>query len=93
MFCGIILVLGHGISIAQAIGDIPQQIAEHSRRAEEFLREKKPDLAIPELQAVVALDPNDQDTRANLGVLLFFQGDFAQAVPQLRAAFQLKPDL
>ena len=90
---GVILVLSCGLSAAQAAADMPQQIAEHSRRAQEFLREKKPDLAIPELQAIVALDPNDQDTRANLGVLLFFHGDFVQAVPQLRVAFQLKPDL
>jgi cytochrome c-type biogenesis protein CcmH/NrfG len=90
---GVILVLCCGLSVAQAAADKPQQIAEHSRRAQEFLREKKPDLAIPELQAIVALDPNDRDTRANLGVLLFFQGGYAQAVPQLRAAFQLKPDL
>jgi len=93
IFYGVILVLSCGLSVAQAAADKPQQIAEHSRRAQEFLREKKPDLAIPELQAIVALDPNDRDTRANLGVLLFFQGDFVQAAPQLRVAFQLRPDL
>ena len=30
---------------------------------------------------------------ANLGVLLFFQGNYAEAIPQMRAALQLQPDL
>jgi tetratricopeptide (TPR) repeat protein len=33
------------------------------------------------------------DARGNLGVLLYFRGDYAGAVPQLRAAVKLKPDL
>src|SRR4030095_173451 len=50
-------------------------------------------LAAGELQAVVALDPKNADARNNLGVLLFFSGDCAQAVPQLRAAVTLLPAL
>ncbi|HEX4036519.1 MAG TPA: tetratricopeptide repeat protein [Acidobacteriaceae bacterium] len=69
------------------------QIETHSRRAHEYLAQQRPDLAIPELRTVVALDPNDLDARVNLGVLLFFRGDYAGAVPQLRAAVAIKPDL
>ena len=33
------------------------------------------------------------DARGNLGVLLFFRGDYAGAIPELRVAVKLKPDL
>jgi tetratricopeptide (TPR) repeat protein len=69
------------------------QIEQHERLAQQYLAERKPDLAIPELEQVVALDPNNVDARANLGVLLFFHGDYAQAIAQLREAVRLKPDL
>lgn len=70
-----------------------QQIASHAQKAAEYLREKRPDLAAPEFQAIVALDPQNVDARANLGVLLFFQGKYADAIPQLREALKLNPDL
>ncbi|HZC44788.1 MAG TPA: tetratricopeptide repeat protein [Acidobacteriaceae bacterium] len=69
------------------------QVKQHSQLAQQYLSEHQPDLAIPELKAVVALDPKNLDARANLGVLLFFRGEYADAVPQLRAALKIKPDL
>ena len=33
------------------------------------------------------------DAQANLGVLLFFQGDYGKAVPHLRAALDMQPNL
>jgi Flp pilus assembly protein TadD len=33
------------------------------------------------------------DARGNLGVMLSFQGSYANAIPQLRAALKLKPTL
>lgn len=69
------------------------QLNEHIRLAQQYLKERRPDLAIPELQAVVALDPKDVDARGNLGVLLFFRGDYAGAAPQLRAAVKMQPGL
>jgi len=70
-----------------------QQIESHGHQAQEFLKEKRPDLAIPEFRAIVALDPNNADARGNLGVLLFFQLAYADAIPQLRAALSLRPAL
>lgn len=70
-----------------------EQSAAHDRAARRYLAEKRPDLAIPELQKVVALDPANIEARGNLGVLLFFRGDYAGAAPQLRAAVQARPDL
>ena len=65
----------------------------HSRQAQEYLKSNRPDLAAREFSAIVALDPNNVDARGNLGVLLFFQRDFANAAQQLRSALQLQPTL
>src|ERR1700756_1966706 len=70
-----------------------QQVQEHARKAQEYLRENRPDLAAAEFKAIVALEPNNADARGNLGVLLFFQGAYADAIPQLRAALKLQPAL
>jgi tetratricopeptide (TPR) repeat protein len=69
------------------------EINLHAQAAQQYLREHKPELAIPELQKVVALDPNNVEARGNIGVLLFFRGEYKEAVPQLSAAIQLQPNL
>jgi tetratricopeptide (TPR) repeat protein len=79
--------------VSQSAARHSQEIASHARQAQEFLKEQRPDLAIPEFRAMVALDPNNVDARGNLGVLLFFQGDYPAAIPQLRAALRLRPTL
>jgi Tfp pilus assembly protein PilF len=63
-----------------------QQFTQHVQKAQQFLSEKRPDLAIPELEAAVKLNPQSVDVQGNLGVLLFFQGKFAAAIPHLRIA-------
>ena len=67
--------------------------AVHQQKADQYLREKRPDLAIPEFAAVVAADPNNLDAQANLGVLLFFAGKPEEAEPHLRAALAIDPSL
>ena len=79
--------------VAQSLADRKHQMELHSDRAQEFLKQNKPELAIPEFRAMVALDPNNVDARGNLGVLLFFQGEYSAAIPQLRAALRLRPTL
>ena len=69
-----------------------QQIESHSRKAAEYLKESKPELAAPEFRAIVALDPNNVDARGNLGVLLFFQGAYADAIPQPPAGISRVPE-
>ena len=71
----------------------PEQITQLERMVREHLGEQRPDLAIPELEKLVSLDPNNVEARANLGVLLFFRGDYQKAVPELRAAINLEPKL
>jgi tetratricopeptide (TPR) repeat protein len=81
---------------APAFSDTPsrkEQIEAHSRKAQEFLKTNRPDLAAAEFKAIVDLDPNNLDARGNLGVLLFFQGDYKQAAQELRAALKLEPTL
>src|SRR5215469_10728340 len=70
-----------------------QQIESHSRQAQEFLSKGQPELAVREYDAILKLDPNNVDARANLGVTLFFQGDYTNAVPHLRAAVKQRSNL
>ena len=49
-----------------------QQARQHILASQQYLQQQRPDLAIPELQKAVALEPNNVDARGNLGVLLFF---------------------
>jgi tetratricopeptide (TPR) repeat protein len=90
------LFLLSAVSLASA-GQTPpgdkDQIAQHERMVQQYLREQRPDLAIPELKKIVGLDPNNVEARANLGVLLFFHGDYPDAVPQLQTAINLQPNL
>ena len=79
--------------LPQASTSNRDQIAEHSRLAQQYLNQRRPDLAIPELQALVSIEPRNLDAQANLGVLLFFQGDYVKAEPHLRAALEMQPDL
>ena len=70
-----------------------EQIAQHERLAQQYERELRPELAIPELKKLVALDPNNVKACADLGVLLYFRGEYAAAVPQLQTAINIQPDL
>jgi len=88
-----VLLLATTSCFSQSAPGHQQQVEEHSRKAQEYLRENKPDLAVPEFRAIVALDPKNVDARGNLGVLLYFQGAYADAIPQFRAALKLQPAL
>ncbi len=74
-------------------GTTPQIAEDHLNLAKRYLSEQKTDLAIAELKQVVALDPANVEARGNLGVLLYFRGDYAGAIPELRAAMKAQPDL
>jgi cytochrome c-type biogenesis protein CcmH/NrfG len=68
-------------------------IQQHVRDAQQYMQQKRPDLAIPEFEAVLELDPANIEAQANLGVLLYFRGDLARSAPHLRAAVKAQPDL
>ena len=77
----------------QAAVSSQDQIAAHSRLAQQYLNQHRPDLAIPELEALVTLEPKNVDAQGNLGVLLFFQADYVKAIPHLRTALEMQPNL
>jgi tetratricopeptide (TPR) repeat protein len=79
--------------LSQSSPSRQEQIESHMKQAHVYLQQNKPDLAAAEFKAIVALDPKNADARGNLGVLLFFQGSYADAIPQLRAALKLQPNL
>lgn len=80
-------------AVSQSVPSKKQQAEQHIRASQQYLQQQRPDLAIPELQKAVALEPQNVDARGNLGVLLFFRGDYAGAVPELRVAVKLIPEL
>jgi tetratricopeptide (TPR) repeat protein len=88
-----VLCLGLLSGFSQSSPERQQQIESHNHKAAEYLKENRPDLAVPEFKAIIALDPNNIDARGNLGAVLFFQGAYADAIPQLRAALKLQPTL
>jgi tetratricopeptide (TPR) repeat protein len=80
-------------SFCQGPSSAQQQASVHERLAQQYLGQQHPELAIPELKKVVELDPGNVNSRANLGVLLFFHGDYVNAIPHLQEALKLRPDL
>src|SRR5215472_6292164 len=88
---GAVLPLSVPLSAQPAAGG-REQVDAHLAKARELLKQNRPDLAIGEFRAIVAGDPNNTEAHANLGVLLFFQGDYAKAAPELRESLRLKPE-
>ena len=85
---------GSGFASAQSENDSAAQQAQmHDRMAQDLLAQKKPELAAKEFAAALALDPNNPDAQANLGVLLFFQKNYVGAEPLLRSVVNQRPDL
>jgi tetratricopeptide (TPR) repeat protein len=82
-----------GVCGAQAQVAPKAELAAHLQKAQSYIQQKRPDLAIPELQAAAQLAPDDVEIRGNLGVLLFFSGKQAEAIPHLRFAVEKQPDL
>lgn len=92
MFC-VSVVLSAAPGLSQTSPNRQQQIEAHLKQARTYLGENRPDLAIPEFKAIIALDPKNADALGNLGVILFFQGEYGDAIPDLRAALKLQPSL
>jgi tetratricopeptide (TPR) repeat protein len=84
VLCSVVFFLGVLTCSSQSDSNRQQQIESHQRQAGEYLKQNRADLAVPEFKV---------DARGNLGVVLFFQGDYTNAIPQLRAALKLRPKL
>jgi len=81
------------ISFSQNGEGKQQELRLHFDRAQEALNANRPDVAVNEFRAVLTLDPNNVEARANLGVIAFAQGDYAKADENFRQALKLQPSL
>jgi tetratricopeptide (TPR) repeat protein len=88
-----ILLLATALCFSQSGEDKQASFAAHVEKAKGYLDQKRPDLAIPELQAAAAINPENVETQGNLGVLLYFEGKAAEAIPHLRAAVERQPGM
>ncbi len=91
--CAFITLLSWSIPVALRSQDGPHKAETLQQQAQKYLQEQKPKLAIPLLREIVSLDPKNVTAQGNLGVLLFFQGNYAEAILQMRTALQLQGDL
>lgn len=91
--CTLVACLSGAVLQAQTAQDVQQKLGVLERQAQQYLQERKPQLAIPVLREITSLDAKDVNAQANLGVLLFFQANYAEAIPHMSAALQLQPDL
>jgi len=91
--CRFIVLLPWLALMAQDAQDVEHKVDALEQQAQKYLQEQKPQLAIPVLREIISLDPKNLNAQGNLGVLLFFQGNYAQAIPHMRAALQVKSDL
>jgi tetratricopeptide (TPR) repeat protein len=91
--CALTLVAPWQSVLAQSSQDIPPRVGALEQQAQKYLQEQKPQLAIPLLREIISIDPKNPNAQGNLGVLLCFQGNYAEAIPHLRAALESHPDL
>jgi len=85
--------MGTVCNAAMATAQVARAAQTHERKAQEYLNQKQPKLAIPEFKAVLATDPDNLNALANLGVLLYFEQNYAEAVPYLKRAVVKRPDM
>lgn len=86
----VLLAIG---AAGQSPTDRKSEFAAHMQKAAAYLQQRKPEQAIPELEAAVAIDPANVDAQGNLGVLLYFEGKPAESIPHLRAAVEGNSEL
>lgn len=93
LLCGLLVLPGISIATAQGVSDPKGTVDDLQRQAEKDLQEQKPQLAIPIFRRIISLNPQDVNAHGNLGVLLFFQNNYPEAITELRTALRLQPSL
>jgi tetratricopeptide (TPR) repeat protein len=81
------------LAYSQAEGGRQQEVQLHLQRAQEALRVNDPQAAVEEYRAALQVDPKNVDAQANLGVIAFMQGQYADAAEDFRQALKLQPGL
>jgi len=93
-FIYVLLIAMNSLTVtAQTAPDVGSKLSQLEKQVEQALQERKPQLAIPLLREIISLDAKNLKAHANLGVLLFFEGNYSEAIPQLHAALDAEPDL
>ncbi|HXP11300.1 MAG TPA: hypothetical protein VN828_22545, partial [Acidobacteriaceae bacterium] len=57
--CALVLLLLPTLPLLSQAAGGQDQVAQHSRQAQQYLAQHRPDLAIPEFRALVALNPKN----------------------------------
>lgn len=91
--CWVLVCVTFLTCFSQSNPDRQKRIQSHNQKAAEYLKNGHPDLAGFEFKSIIALDPGNVDARGNLGTILFFQGAYRDAIPQLGTAVKLRPTL
>jgi tetratricopeptide (TPR) repeat protein len=89
----VFLAGGLVLAAAQTGTSRADEIHEHLRKAEAYLRAQDPASARKEFEAVLALDPKNVEVFANLGVIAFLQRDCETASQDFRKALAGDPSL
>ena len=87
------MVLLSTLSYSQTSDSREREVRADLQRAQEALKVNDPDTAIREYRAALQLDPTNIDAIANLGVIAFLQGQYAEAAEDFRQAVKLQPEL
>ena len=87
----VLALLFSALAAAQTSASHAAEIHDHLRKAADFLKANDPDSAVKEFDAVLALDPRNTEAYANLGVVAFFQHDYAKAAGYLHKALASDP--
>jgi tetratricopeptide (TPR) repeat protein len=69
------------------------QIPSRLKHAQQLLAEQKPQLAIEEYRSILAIQPDNLEAQANLGIVFFFQGQCSEAMEHLEQALKMQPEL
>jgi tetratricopeptide (TPR) repeat protein len=70
---------------------IREQIEAYMQNAQRAMQSKDFAGAEQDFQAILTLDPNNIDARGNVGVMRYFQGDWAGAAKQFREVLRSQP--
>lgn len=89
----IVVLLRFPILFAQEAPGSKDKLQSLEQEVQKYLHEQKPELAIPLLRQIISLDPSNVSAHGDLGVLLFFQNNYPEAITELRAALNLVPKL
>ena len=90
---GLLVLLNLCIATAQGVSTPKSTVGDLQHQAEKYLQEQKPQLAIPIFRQIISLNPQDVNAHGDLGVLLFFQNNYPEAITELRTALRLQPGL